>query len=152
MAKTFDKAVTGFNHNIKHNGKMFHVQTEDSGLNNPHIVTHLFLGGNIVASEKSSYSDLLGSENLSHRVRALMEAQHKAMLRSLVRGEHDASESVARHYDPGELALDEPSTEPTREHVMPIPAAESAPGFGEGLITERRLDEVIWSYLANRSE
>ena len=52
MAKTFDKAVTGFNHNIKHKGKVYHVQTEDSGVNNPHIITHLFVGGNILASKK----------------------------------------------------------------------------------------------------
>jgi hypothetical protein len=45
MAKTFEKAVTGFNHNIKYKGKVYHVQTEDSGVNNPHIITHLFVGG-----------------------------------------------------------------------------------------------------------
>ncbi len=52
MAKTFEKAVTGFNHNIKHKGKVYHVQTEDSGVNNPHIITHLFVGGNILAIEE----------------------------------------------------------------------------------------------------
>jgi hypothetical protein len=28
------KMVVGFNHNIKHKGKMYHIQTEDSGLEN----------------------------------------------------------------------------------------------------------------------
>jgi len=168
MAKTFDKAVTGFNHNIKHNGKMFHVQTEDSGVNNPHIITHLFLGGNIVASQKSSYSDIVGNENLQHRVRALMEVQHKEMLRSLVRGTHDGSEALVRHYAPGELApppeLDDPASEPTGKHLLPtappqLPVRAVPPPrpvsavheFGEGLISERRLDEVILSYLAGQS-
>jgi len=41
--------VPGFNHNIKHKGRIFHVQTEDSGPKNPHIITHLFVGGNILA-------------------------------------------------------------------------------------------------------
>jgi hypothetical protein len=31
MAKPFDRAVNGFNHNISHAGRVFHVQTEDSG-------------------------------------------------------------------------------------------------------------------------
>ena len=64
MSKTFEKAVTGFNHNIKHKGKVYHVQTEDSGVNNPHIITHLFVGGNILASKKTSYADILNAENL----------------------------------------------------------------------------------------
>ena len=65
MTKTFEKAVTGFNHNIKHKGKVYHVQTEDSGVNNPHIITHLFVGGNILASKKTSYADILNAENLA---------------------------------------------------------------------------------------
>jgi hypothetical protein len=86
MAKTFEKAVTGFNHNIKHKGKVYHVQTEDSGAANPHIITHLFVGGNILATRRSSYADLVKSESLSELVRGLMEEQHKEMLRSLVGG------------------------------------------------------------------
>ncbi len=93
MAKTFEKAVTGFNHNIKHKGKVYHVQTEDSGVNNPHIITHLFVGGNILASKKTSYADILNAENLAEVVRELMEEQHKEMLRNLINGVYDNYES-----------------------------------------------------------
>ena len=50
--------VTGFNHNIKHKGKIYHIQTEDSGIDAAHIITHLFVGGNILASKKTSYADI----------------------------------------------------------------------------------------------
>src|SRR5438094_5673411 len=103
MTKTFEKAVTGFNHNIKHKGKVYHVQTEDSGVNNPHIITHLFVGGNILASKKTSYADIISVENLSEVVRGLMEEQHKEMLRNLVNGVYENLDSV-RHYQPGEFA------------------------------------------------
>src|SRR4051812_49112146 len=108
MAKTFEKAVTGFNHNIKHKGKVYHVQTEDSGVNNPHIITHLFVGGNILASKKTSYADILNAENLSEVVRELMEEQHKEMLRNLINGVYDSFESAtsAKSYQPGQLATD----------------------------------------------
>ena len=107
MAKTFEKAVTGFNHNIKHKGKVYHVQTEDSGVNNPHIITHLFVGGNILASKKTSYADILNAENLAEVVRELMEEQHKEMLRNLINGVYDNFEAGAsRHYQPGQLATD----------------------------------------------
>src|SRR3954449_4915068 len=106
MAKTFEKAVTGFNHNIKHKGRVYHVQTEDSGRNNPHIITHLFVGGNILASKKTSYADILNAENLSDVVRELMEEQHKEMLRNLINGVYDNFEGgvAPRHYQPGQLA------------------------------------------------
>src|SRR3712207_1754405 len=94
MAKTFEKAVTGFNHNIKHKGKVYHVQTEDSGVNNPHIITHLFVGGNILASKKTSYADILNAENLAEVVRELMEEQHKEMLRNLINGVYDNIEAA----------------------------------------------------------
>src|SRR6266511_5576110 len=102
------KMVVGFNHNIKHKGKMYHIQTEDSGLENPHIITHLFVGGNILASKKTSYADIVGAENLAQVVRELMEEQHKEMLRNLVNGVYDdvdaALAAQARAYQPGQLA------------------------------------------------
>ena len=55
--------LSGFNTNFRHRGVLFHVQTEDSGRANPHVITHLFHGGNILASEKGTYSDKLGSES-----------------------------------------------------------------------------------------
>src|SRR5258705_7857835 len=79
--------VVGFNHNVKYGPRVYHVQTEDSGLPHAHYITHLFLGGNIVASMKSSYSDMAGEAEMAKVVRALMEHQHKAMLKRLVAGQ-----------------------------------------------------------------
>jgi hypothetical protein len=182
MAKTFEKAVTGFNHNIKHKGKVYHVQTEDSGVNNPHIITHLFVGGNILASKKTSYADILGAENLHEVVRELMEEQHKEMLRNLINGVYDDLEaSYGRAYQPGQLATDvDPSQvklnpgKPRPATPTPSPAPAQLPPeviaarqlavapkineigvetlFGEDLISEKSLDEVILSYLAGEGE
>lgn len=169
MAKTFEKAVTGFNHNIKHKGKVYHVQTEDSGRNNPHIITHLFVGGNILASKKSSYAELVGSENLAELVRDRMEAQHKEMLRNLINGVYDNLESgaAARHYQPGQIDLGARAPAPPPQPA-PLPpevvaarelrvqprmnehGAETL--FGEDLISEKSLDEVILSYLAGEGQ
>ncbi|AKU90342.1 hypothetical protein [Vulgatibacter incomptus] len=82
--------VTGFNHNVRHNGQGYHVQTEDSGDEIAHVITHLFQGGNILATKKSSYAELRGEPDLKARVRALMEEQHKKMLRELIAGAFDS--------------------------------------------------------------
>ena len=34
--------LLGFNNNVRHRGRVFHIQREDSGIKIPRIVTHLF--------------------------------------------------------------------------------------------------------------
>src|SRR5689334_19610833 len=125
-SKNFEKAVTGFNHNIKHKGKVYHVQTEDSGINNPHIITHLFVGGNILASKKTSYADILNAENLPEVVRELMEEQHKEMLRNLINGVYDNVDAGggAKHYQPGQLGTEEDARR-ARGHTGERPALQA---------------------------
>lgn len=196
------KMVVGFNHNIKHKGKGYHIQTEDSGLENPHLITHLFVGGNILASKKTSYADLVGTDNLAQVVRQLMEEQHKEMLRNLINGAYDDVDAAyaqqAQAFQPGEIKADgrtvqlQPSITaaprapaarpappapappahtppPARPGPPPLPGARHLPPevvaarqgptpvlrndgaetlFGEDLISEKSLDEVILSYLA----
>jgi hypothetical protein len=193
MVKTFEKAVTGFNHNIKHKGKVYHVQTEDSGVANPHIITHLFVGGNILATKKTSYADIVKAENLAELVREMMEEQHKQMLRNLINGVYDNVDRGATAYQPGELALDASAAKTAPTGTPAVPARPSAPSpapiplskqanvipaplppeviaarqlteqpkenhigvetlFGEDLISEKSLDEVILSYLAGEGQ
>jgi hypothetical protein len=81
--------VQGFNHNIVYKGEVFHVQTEDSGIAAPHIVTLLYKGGVIIGSRKTSYADILKIDNLASVVDELMKDQHKEMMRRLKSGEFD---------------------------------------------------------------
>jgi len=81
--------VLGFNHNLMYKGEVFHVQTEDSGVANPHIITLLYRGGVIISSRKTSYADILRMENLETVVEELMKEQHKDMMRRLKGGEFD---------------------------------------------------------------
>ena len=124
--------MVGFNHNIKHKDRIFHVQTEDSGTQNPHIITHLFVGGNILATKKTSYADIVKAENLSEIVKELMEEQHKAMLRNLINGVYDEIDSAEA--DAGEPVQD-PKPAPARA-PMQVPAAAKVakqipPGAGK---------------------
>lgn len=81
--------VLGFNHNVMYKGEIFHVQTEDSGIANPHIVTLIYRGGVIISSKKISYDDIMKIENLELIVAELMKDQHRDMLRRLKAGEFD---------------------------------------------------------------
>jgi hypothetical protein len=82
--------ITGCNTNVLYRGKQFHVQTEDSGRGKPHIISHVYHGGTIIASEKSSYAHRVDADELDIKVRAQIELQHKTMLKRLTGGEFDA--------------------------------------------------------------
>jgi hypothetical protein len=72
--------LVGYNTNVRHKGKLYHIQTEDSGVNHPHVITHLFAdGGRIVASRKTGYAEHVGDKDLAGLVKKLMQDQHKAM-------------------------------------------------------------------------
>lgn len=89
--------LVGYNTNVRHRGKLYHIQTEDSGINHPHVITHLFAdGGRIIASRKTSYAEYVGAEDLPNIVRKLMQQQHKGIfieLRDCVFDEDDGAPS-----------------------------------------------------------
>ena len=154
--------LSGFNTNIRHRGVLFHVQSEDSGRAHPHIITHLFHGGNIMFSEKSSYADEVEASDLEDRVRKKMEAQHKAVLKRLVANEFD--EVIVERMGAGIFAEDAADTHAeTRAGSGTAPAVdESGPGepavpeeasrsFGEGIVSDKPLDEVILNFLVENA-
>jgi hypothetical protein len=100
--------VLGFNHNIMYRGEVFHVQTEDSGVDIPNIVTLLYQGGVIHCSIKTSYSDIVKMDNLEQVVEELMKEQHKQMMRRLKSGELDERIFPGeKPSDAGDMARDE---------------------------------------------
>ena len=82
--------LPGYNHNVEYQGRTFHVQTEDSGVDNPHIISHLFEGGNILETRKCDYTNILDSEQRDKVLMSLMLNQHQALIRELEAGELDA--------------------------------------------------------------
>lgn len=83
--------VLGFNNNVRHRGRIFHIQTEDSGVRFARIVTHLFAdGGRIIKTTRTDYAEQLEKGDVSKIVRSLMKDQHRAMFTALRAGELDA--------------------------------------------------------------
>ncbi|MBW2578302.1 MAG: hypothetical protein JRE38_09565 [Deltaproteobacteria bacterium] len=116
--------ITGCNTNVLYRGKQFHVQTEDSGRGKPHIISHVYHGGTIIASEKSSYAHRVDADELDIKVRAQIELQHKSMLKRLTHGELDA---VIDERLGGGVAPAKPTPAPAAKK----PAAQSKPSTGD---------------------
>lgn len=82
--------LLGYNTNVRHDGKLYHIQTEDSGIERPHILTHLFAdGGRVVASKKCTYAEYVGRDDYADHVKRMMREQHKAMFIELRDGVFD---------------------------------------------------------------
>lgn len=124
VAKTASPLL-GYNTNARHKGKVYHIQTEDSGTSRPHVITHLFAdGGRIIASRKTSYQEHLTAQDYRDIVKKLMQEQHKAMFRALRDGEYDD------HLDTAETSIKElkprgpedwpDHTEPTVPDPVPL--------------------------------
>jgi hypothetical protein len=90
MSTKFASPLLGYNNNVRHKGKVFHIQTEDSGVKYGHIITHLFMdGGRILKSVKTSYAEYVGNDRMADIVREMMKQQHKAMFIALRDGKFD---------------------------------------------------------------
>lgn len=79
----------GFNTDIVLWGAPYHIQTEDWGLKNPHLVSRIFKNGAVVKSIKTSYVDVLpkGVHSGRESVRLAMEIQHQKILDLLRKGQ-----------------------------------------------------------------
>jgi len=51
--------ITGYNTDVKFKGLVYHVQTEDKGKENPLIETLIYKGGEILASRRLPYAELV---------------------------------------------------------------------------------------------
>jgi len=139
--------LTGYNTDFKFQGKIYHAQTEDGGASSPFITSLLYHQGEILASRKTSYADILKADCLEEVVRDLMMEQHKQIIRDLMQGKLDISNA------PHE-AMYKPSVEPQSVPTAEIPpAAEPAlPPVHQEEIKEKSLDEIILDFLAQEQK
>lgn len=82
--------ITGFNTDVKHETKVFHVQTEDRGLANPVVESLVYVGGEILLSKKSPYKDLITGDRVDEKaLREMMDLQHRRVIEAVRRGRLD---------------------------------------------------------------
>lgn len=133
--------ITGFNTDIKHGDKVYHIQTEDKGLQNPTIESLVYVGGEILASKKTSYAEQLKTGFDEKFIGGLMEQQHRTMIAAIKRGrfDHPADATKSATPRPSMPTLADDGSTPV---VLPSPEAAK----------EKSLDQVIIAYLASEAE
>lgn len=82
----FTNVITGFNTDIEHDGVVYHVQTEDKGLDTPLILSLVYSGGAILASKRARYEDLIASGYSDEALSERLTRQHKLICAAIHAG------------------------------------------------------------------
>lgn len=111
--------MIGYNNDIEHRGKTFHIQTEDRGDNDDTIETQLFQGGAILDTKITTYTELvagLEGKERDDKIQAMMKASHRSLYKKLLAGEYDEMVGL-EPLEVGEVEIDEEDFQPGRDGV-----------------------------------
>ena len=128
--------ITGFNTDVEHDGVVYHVQTEDKGLDSPIILSLVYSGGAILASKRAPYSDLVASgfseaalaERLKRQHRLICAAIHSGRIEDLKRMGSQSGAQIAASSDIDfSEVVPSPSSQVEEIDYSLLPAYEPAP-------------------------
>ncbi len=154
--------ITGYNTDIRHNEVVFHVQTEDKGLDYRYIESLVYVGGQVLASKRSNYADLLAEGKVEKDIIALMDHQHRTMIAAIKHGKLDAKLQSLTAGNTGKqtgqveiVTRQSPPTAAVAPSSQVVPPPGSAPPPAPRPAPpprERTLDQVILEYLTNEAD
>jgi len=78
--------ITGFNTDVRHEGHVYHVQTEDRGTENPILESLVYIGGTIVARKKTPYPHPLNQDAGHEALASLLKRQHQVIIAAIKAG------------------------------------------------------------------
>jgi hypothetical protein len=130
--------ITGFNTDIEHDGVVYHVQTEDKGLDSPLILSLVYAGGEILASKRSRYEDLIKAGFDEEKLSQRLKRQHRLICAAINAGRLEELKRMSSRPDdvvniraagPPPRPIAHPP-EPPPAHETESPAAEEAEAVG----------------------
>lgn len=127
--------LTGFNTDVEYGGVVYHIQTEDKGLQTPFILSLVYTGGAILASKRSPYDDLIAggfdegvlAQRLSRQHKLICAAVHAGRIDDLKRlGERDLAEKTTRRQQAAATKAAEATLVPDQASEASSPVAGAA--------------------------
>lgn len=167
--------ITGYNTDVRHGEVVFHVQTEDKGISNPFIESLVYVGGQVLATKRASYAELLTGGKDEKEIVAFMDHQHRTMIAAIRHGKLDSklaalgasrqtSEqtaagvlAAAKEMPPPPPAKQEPGETIARAATIVATSASAAAAARPSAASkpaspERTLDQVILEYLTSEAD
>jgi hypothetical protein len=81
--------MSGINSEITRKGQVFHVQTQDMGLDAHYVESLIYKSGKLLSTRKASYTAYLGLPDLAEKIRKLIDDQHNEILKGIADGKFD---------------------------------------------------------------
>jgi hypothetical protein len=153
--------ITGYNTDVRHHDVVLHVQTEDKGAGNPLIESLVYVGGQVLAARRASYSSLLTderSEKVDKAIQSLMDRQHRTLIAAIRGGRFDSKLAQLLGGARAPAAITPPPGSPLAPAAKPpgsaaaAGAARVAESEGPPAAGDRTLDQVILEYLTSEAE
>jgi len=144
--------ITGFNTDVKHRDRVFHIQTEDRGDPLPYIESFVYVGGEILGGKRTRYDESLRTGGDDRAVREMMEQQHRTVIAAIREGGFDGPNGSVRAPEEMALGAARPEPAPSSGELRESPASRPTPSRGTDytrLSGDRTLDQVILEYLAS---
>jgi len=134
--------LTGYNTDIDFEGVTYHVQTEDRGATNRLIESLVYVRGEILATRRTEYTNLLEAGAEPAAIQILMERQHRTIVDAIRIGRID-------------LLTEPPVADASDTTVIRrSPFAGMQPGgpIDIAKLSQKTLDEVIADWLAEQQK
>lgn len=142
--------ITGYNTDVKHKDRVFHIQTEDRGDQNPYVESFVYVGGEILGGKRTPYPENLRNGGDERAVRELMEHQHRDLIAAVREGGFEGPDGSVRV--PDDMVLEGRASagadSQLRERPAPRPSPRR-PSDSARISGDRTLDQVILDYLAS---
>jgi hypothetical protein len=116
--------ITGFNTDIEHDGVVYHVQTEDKGLDAPIILSLVYVGGTILASKRSPYEDLIASGFSDEVLAERLKRQHRLICAAINSGRIDDLKKMSGRVKEAPPPVEEPAEDAAPEVETAAPVEE----------------------------
>jgi hypothetical protein len=113
--------ITGYNTDVEHDGVIYHVQTEDKGLQTPIILSLVYTGGKILASKRAPYNDLIASGFSPEILAERLQRQHKLICAAVHAGRIEELKQLASR-DAEKQSSDQPAASEVPESKPSAPA------------------------------
>lgn len=113
--------ITGFNTDVEFNGVIYHVQTEDKGLDTPLILSLVYTKGEILAAKRTPYNELIKNGFDEKVLAERLQKQHRLICAAIKQGRVEDLKrmSSARESAPADTAVAEQPVEEFPDAPMP---------------------------------
>ena len=140
--------ITGYNTDVEYDGIVYHIQTEDKGVEHPIILSLVYVDGAILASKRSPYDDLIAGGFDKEILTRRLQRQHKLICAAVRAGRIEDLKQLGQR---GSQAQSTPAPKPA-EHAAPQAREPNKADIAELPVTKPDPEDYASETLASGAE